>query len=697
MLTVVSGKILVVDDDPNWGLVVKKLLTNLSEVVTVESGSAALDIINKQSFDIVMVDIVLPDILGVELIPQIRAHNRRIALYVVSGHTDNYSAANCLQLGAERYIDKSVEPSALRTMVKHTLKQQSLLNSLRAEQERYVRLVANAPIGVFTLDPDTMQFTFVNRFLLDLMGYEKEDVITHRPDEFVVPEHVKLVKSKLHQHTKDTTTAKGQTTICRCLKKDGSTVGLQVETHVIEEGGDRFLEGTARDVTTEERISRLHRTVIELGQSILSSSDIQRIIQSVVDAIVEQSGFQRAAASLYDLSIIVPDVRGEDRYLKWSGLTRSEIDLPIISSKEALGVISVESACADAFGLQDREILTSLANQLSVAIKNLKHRTFLFQIHDLAHMLVGATSVEELVSSTLDFIGEQFSMQQNIILLREGEGLTVRGLRNPGGKSDIRRGSYINPDQGIVGWVLEHGIYALVNDIKKDKRYVNGFHGTRSELAVPVMTGDTVLGVLNIESPQVNFFDEGDKRLLAGVAAQFGVALSNLNAQCRLREQAVRDPLTQVFNRHYLNEVIDGELDRADRYNRDITLMMIDINGFSQVNNTLGHLKGDEVLQKVAQVLTESLRSSDRVIRYGGDEFLIFMPETIEEDGIVARRLKRKARALQSEPKLGNLKIGLSIGTYTRHPGDTHSVEEILSRADQFMYQDKRRNYFTKD
>jgi diguanylate cyclase (GGDEF)-like protein/PAS domain S-box-containing protein len=922
MLTVVSGRILVVDDDPNWGLIVKKLLSNYSEVVTVETGAGALESIEKEHFDIVMLDIVLPDILGIDLIPAIRAHLPHTSIYVVSGHTDDYSETTAFQSGAERYLDKSVEPHALSKMVENTLEQQRLLRSLRTEQERYVRLVANAPIGVFTLNPNNLKLTFVNKFLLDITGYDNEDLIGHSPKEFVIPEHADLLVSRLDERIKGSLIVNGERTTYRFLKKDGSTIDLQVETHLVEESGERFLEGTARDVTTEERVARLQKTVIDLGQSIVSSSNIDQMLQSVLDAIVEQSGFQRAVASLYDLStkkpelgevyktlaaglnneeisrlrvggtlsaaqrklafreefrmgdayyiphdkvpwstelglsgnvsiegwdpndylfiplraesgiighisiddpldrsaptlqtlqpvvalanlaalavertyrfaqlqkqkqilhglalfsqqlssaqdveqmctlaanrleedmgydflgiwilegeelvltsfasqgryngkhdlypglrmhisgngfarwaikkrqsIIVPDVSSEDRYLKWSDLTRSEIDIPIISLREALGVISVESACLDAFGVQDKEIITSLANQLSVAISNLKHRTFLFQIHDLAHMLVGATSIEELISSTLDFIGEQFSMQQSIILLREGDHLVVRGLRNAARRSGVSEGSYIEQGEGIVGWVMEHGMHALVDDVKTDKRYVEGFYGTRSELAVPVMISDNVLGVLNIESPRASFFDEKDRRLLAAAAAQFAVALSNLSAQSKLREQAVRDPLTQLFNRHYLNEVIDGELDRADRYSREITLMMIDINGFRRVNNTLGHLKGDEVLQKVAQVLTQSVRSSDRVIRYGGDEFLIFMPETVEEEMIVAARLKKKVEALPSKLELGNLTIGLSIGTYTRHPGDEHSVEEILALADRLMYENKRQNYSTE-
>ena len=397
---------------------------------------------------------------------------------------------------------------------------------------------------------------------------------------------------------------------------------------------------------------------------------------------VSGNGFARFVLESQE-EIIVPDVSVDDRYLKWSDLTRSEIDVPILGRKEALGVISVESSRLNAFGEQDKEIITALASQLSVAITNLKRRTFLFQIHDLAHMLVGATSVDELAASTLDFLREQYSLQRSVILLRDGDELVIRGVRNPGEKNGLDVGQRLQLGEGIVGWVAEHNTYALVADVQDDSRYLEGFPEIRSEIAVPVMISDEVLGVLNVESPQVAGFDEEDRQLLASAAAQLAVALSNLNAQERLREQAVRDSLTGLFNRHYLNEVIDGELDRADRYGREITLMMLDIDGFRRVNNTLGHLKGDEVLQKVAQVLAQSVRAADRVIRYGGDEFLILMPETVEEAETVAKRLKKKVEALAAELGLGNLNISLSIGMYTRHPGDTHAVEEILSRADR--------------
>jgi diguanylate cyclase (GGDEF)-like protein len=236
-----------------------------------------------------------------------------------------------------------------------------------------------------------------------------------------------------------------------------------------------------------------------------------------------------------------------------------------------------------------------------------------------------------------------------------------------------------------------------VGDVRQDRRYVEIFPGIRSELAVPVMIGDDVLGVIDVESPQPDFFDEEDKSLLTAASAQFAVALSNINAQEKLKEQAVRDPLTNLFNRHYLNEVIDGEFDRADRYGREITLMMVDIDGFRRVNNTLGHLKGDLVLQRVARVLQESVRVADSVIRYGGDEFLILMPETTDSTGAVAQRLKENVEAIPKLLDMDDLKIGLSVGTYVRSAGDRHTVAEILAQADRRMYADKRASYGETD
>ncbi|MGD9676134.1 MAG: GGDEF domain-containing protein, partial [Candidatus Bipolaricaulia bacterium] len=193
------------------------------------------------------------------------------------------------------------------------------------------------------------------------------------------------------------------------------------------------------------------------------------------------------------------------------------------------------------------------------------------------------------------------------------------------------------------------------------------------------------------------FFDEEDRQLVEVIASHLATATSNLASQTTLREQAVRDPLTGLFNRHYFNSIIAPELNRGDRYAHAFSVMMIDVDGFRAVNNRFGHLRGDEVLQQVAIFLNENVRAADRVIRYGGDEFLVFMPETAEAEAtLVAERLRDRILLVPRRTGIGDLDVGLSIGIYTREPGDTRSLESVLTEVDRRMYSDKRSRHLDR-
>ncbi len=913
-----SGRILVVDDDRDWCVILDKILTRFGhQVEAVATGEDALSALERGHFDIVFLDISLPDVSGMELIPHIRAMCPDIMIDVFTGHGERYRAVDALHQGADRYIEKVADADSLRDIVERTLERQWLIRSLNAQRTRYAQLIGNAPIGVFTIDPNTSKLTYVNQHLIETTGYSDADLIGHLPYEFVAEEDRERMIRRLRDRIAGGIISGGEGTFYTLQKADGTRFRCQIETHVVELPDGVVVEGTLRDATAETRLTHLRQTVIRLGQGILATRDIDHILQQVLDGITEHSGFQRALVALYDLSspdpqsgevckmlasgltdeelaalqnevamspaeremafserfrlgdafyiphdqtpwdstlglegrvslagwhpddflfiplrgavgiighisvddpidcsaptvetlepvvalanlaalavertyrfaqldkqrrrlhglsqfsrelaraqdvqemcnlaarqlqhdmsyeffgiwirdaddlvlnafaaqdgylkdsvvypglrmaaegvgfarwvlseqkeIIVPDVDGDERYLEWSELTRSEIDVPIMARKGALGVISVESSRKAAFGDQDREIITALASQLAVAITNLTRQRVMFQVRTLGHMLSAASTVEELIDSTLTFLTEQFAMQHSAILLSDGDDVVVCGIRRPSTAGTVAIGERFSPDKGIVGWVASHNRCALVGDVTADRRYVEGFAGIKSELSVPVSISDRVLGVLNIESPQEMFFDDEDRRLLEAVAAQFAIALSNLEAQDQLRRQAVRDPLTKLFNRHYFNEVIKAELERADRYEHPLSLLMTDVDGFRRVNNTLGHLRGDEVLRQVARILESSVRASDSVIRYGGDEFLILMPETSDEEpSRVAQRLKDSIAQLATEMQLGEMPIGLSIGIYMRKPHDELSVEEILEQADKRMYADKR-------
>jgi diguanylate cyclase (GGDEF)-like protein/PAS domain S-box-containing protein len=159
----------------------------------------------------------------------------------------------------------------------------------------------------------------------------------------------------------------------------------------------------------------------------------------------------------------------------------------------------------------------------------------------------------------------------------------------------------------------------------------------------------------------------------------------------RLSYMARHDPLTGVYNRHALAEILEAELNRARRYKHPIGVLMADVNRFKEVNDRFGHTIGDRVLCRVAQALCRSVRESDIVVRFGGDEFLVLLIETDGETDIVKERICHEL-ALGGQMSFTNeFPITLAIGTAHWDPFTDEPIERVLHRADVAMYAQKRR------
>ncbi|HHR86302.1 MAG TPA: sensor domain-containing diguanylate cyclase [Candidatus Acetothermia bacterium] len=157
-----------------------------------------------------------------------------------------------------------------------------------------------------------------------------------------------------------------------------------------------------------------------------------------------------------------------------------------------------------------------------------------------------------------------------------------------------------------------------------------------------------------------------------------------------LKEKAFRDPLTGLYNRHYFDESIQRELKRSQRYKRPFTIMMTDLANFKRVNDQLGHQQGDRVLRDVANLVQGQVRESDWVIRYGGDEFLIVLPETGVQIEVLAERLRRVVSEW-GDVNVPEVKIGIDIGWATWTSNTDFSLARLLKIADTNMYADKEK------
>lgn len=156
--------------------------------------------------------------------------------------------------------------------------------------------------------------------------------------------------------------------------------------------------------------------------------------------------------------------------------------------------------------------------------------------------------------------------------------------------------------------------------------------------------------------------------------------------QSKLREQAIRDPLTNVFNRRYLEETLDRELSRAARENYPVCIIMMDIDHFKQVNDTYGHEAGDLVLKAIAEMLSEQCRRGDFACRYGGEEFVVVMPNiSLDTAYERAENLRRSLTLLRVPYEYYSLNVTISMGIAC-YPENGQSREATLRAADQAMY-----------
>lgn len=147
------------------------------------------------------------------------------------------------------------------------------------------------------------------------------------------------------------------------------------------------------------------------------------------------------------------------------------------------------------------------------------------------------------------------------------------------------------------------------------------------------------------------------------------------------QELSIMDGLTGIYNRRYLDEILRRELERAKRYNQPVSIIMADIDNFKKYNDTNGHLAGDELLKKAANLLVEAVRSVDMVFRYGGEEFIVLLPQTLKQGAVeVSKRLLNLSRQ--------NLPITVSLGLVT-FPEDGEAIDDLLKKVDSALYQAK--------
>jgi diguanylate cyclase (GGDEF)-like protein/PAS domain S-box-containing protein len=220
-------------------------------------------------------------------------------------------------------------------------------------------------------------------------------------------------------------------------------------------------------------------------------------------------------------------------------------------------------------------------------------------------------------------------------------------------------------------------------------------------LCVPMVAQGNTVGVLHLEFESTaelgcesgpECFRASHQRLAINAASQIALALASLQLRQTLREQSIRDPLTRLYNRRFLEESLERELQLASRKKQAIAILFLDLDHFKRFNDTFGHDAGDVVLQSLADLFRTFFRATDICCRYGGEEFAIILPESSSEDAVIrADTLRSEVKSLRLQHKkqtLGPLTLSVGVAAFPEH-GLT--ADELLKIADQCLYESKSR------
>ena len=372
---------------------------------------------------------------------------------------------------------------------------------------------------------------------------------------------------------------------------------------------------------------------------------------------------------------------------------RCLIAAPILLGNKSCGIMVAMNPDREfVFEQRDLDVLVTAAGQVSVAVENARlfaeEQRRSRQLAFLNNVSRTAISSDDPIHMLGQIAGE---IQRNFSFDHIGIGTLDHGtkeveIKAEAGATAHATGKRIALGTGIIGRVARTGERALVQNALPGN-LTGILPDSRAVLCIPITYGETLLGVLNIESRSENAFQPQDVLILNTLADLLATALHNAFVFQKLQQQSITDGLTGIKTRRFFWEALSAEWKRASRSGRPFSVVLIDLDKFKEVNDTMGHFEGDLVLARVGRLLEQKSRQSNVVARYGGDEFIVLMPETGSEQAqVLAERLRQW---LATDPMLSELHITGSFGVAS-FPMHGFSIEDIIRVADAGMYVSKR-------
>lgn len=611
--------------------------------------------------------------------------------------------------------------------------------ALRLSETHYRTLFNHASDAIFIHDL-TGRFLEVNNAALERLGYTRSELLEKTIFDIDDPEYARLVPERLDEIVK-----KGHAVFETAhVTKEGVVVAAEASSRLIDYDGKEAILSIARDAREKRQVEKALQRRLE-EQMVLHAVAMAGAEATSLDVLIERAtravgtilfpdhfgiGFvdeETGGIQLHDsyrgmnleqknqlipagkgiaARVVataqpsrIPDVSLDPAYFSIGAPDMlSELCVPIKAGGQIVGVINAESKRLAAFTEADERLLMILAGQIATGVERLRlldsERQRVAELEALRATMtdiLAELESDRLLRVIVERACALLSVTSGQLALFDQETQTLRVVVSYNTDKDYTD-TRIAIGEGAMGKVVETGGPLLVTDYATWNGRSSKYQDARWQavLAVPLVAGYKLRGVISVHhSDPSRRFRASDQRVLSMFAQQVAIAVENARLFREIQQLAITDSLTGLYNRRHFFELGRREIVRAMRYRRELAMLMLDIDHFKDVNDTYGHATGDQVLRTVSARCRESLREIDLIGRYGGEEFVVLLPETTLDGGrFVAEQLKQRI-AMPVEVEDDTITVTASLGVVVLNKHST-SLESMLGYADSALYEAKK-------